>query len=358
MRPKILFIVPYPFNKAPSQRLKFEQYYPAMREQGYELELAPFMSETLWRIAYVPGKTVMKILLTLVAYLRRMALLLRLPFCDIVYVHLFVTPFGPPFFEYLVRKLSRKVIYDIDDLVFLGKSSDANAAIRFLKGASKPVFLIRHADHVITCTPYLDAFARKHNLRTTDISSTIDTARYTLADTCRNNQDVVLGWSGSHSTSKYLGLLARALLQLRRLTPFKLKVMGDAGFRLPGIEVEAIAWSEEAELPFLRSLDIGLYPLPLDEEWVNGKSGLKALQYMAVGLPVVASDAGCTSRVVAHGKTGYLVKTMDEWTAALLELIGNPLLRRSMGEQGRRIVEESYSVNANKQLYLDILAGV
>jgi glycosyltransferase involved in cell wall biosynthesis len=105
-------------------------------------------------------------------------------------------------------------------------------------------------------------------------------------------------------------------------------------------------------------MDIGLYPLPLDEEWVYGKSGLKALQYMALGLPVVATAIGANFRIIENGESGYLVTAEDEWLEKLRELINTPALRKTIGMKARERVEKYYSVKANEPVYLNILNKV
>ncbi len=99
----------------------------------------------------------------------------------------------------------------------------------------------------------------------------------------------------------------------------RIKVIGDASFSIPGVEVEAQDWRLETEVDDLRQIDIGLYPLP-DEPWIHGKSGLKALQYMALGIPVIASDLGMNRKVIEHRASGLLVRLDDEWFDAIVEL--------------------------------------
>ena len=175
---KILFLSPYPFNKAPSQRLKYEQYYSHFNQAGYETHTSSFVEEKFWNIIYKPGFFITKVWFTLKGYVKRIKDLTAIRRYDIVYVHLWVTPFGPPIFEWIVFKLSRKLIYDIDDLVYLGHTSESNSIIAILKGKNKPVYLMRKADHVIVCTPKLEEFVNKHNKNITDISSTINTDIY------------------------------------------------------------------------------------------------------------------------------------------------------------------------------------
>ena len=117
---RILFVCPYPENVAPSQRLKFEQYYSHFREEGYHVETSAFIDESFWKIIYKKGNYFKKAWHTIKGYGKRTCGLFHLSKYDLVYIHLWVTPFGPPVFEWLYRKFSKKIIYDIDDLVYLG----------------------------------------------------------------------------------------------------------------------------------------------------------------------------------------------------------------------------------------------
>jgi L-malate glycosyltransferase len=134
---KILFVNPYPENAAPSQRLKFEQYYPHFRKVGYEVYTSAFISAAFWEIIYKPGNFIAKAWHTFLGYINRIGDLLTIRKYDIVYIHLWATPFGPPFFEWLFRKLAKKIIYDIDDLVYLGNvKSKAHPLVTWIKGRS------------------------------------------------------------------------------------------------------------------------------------------------------------------------------------------------------------------------------
>jgi hypothetical protein len=274
---KILVICPHPVGYAPGQRLKYEQYFEIFQDNGFEITVSPFMSEAFQELVYKKGFFVRKALFTMSGYLQRIRDLFRMRDFDVVYVFLWVAPFAPPIFEKLTRKYSRKLIYDIDDLVFLNPPSSANPIVHYLRSPRNHISLMKSADHVITCTPYLDSFVRKFNTKTTDISSTINTALYRPKLDYSAKDKIVIGWSGSHSTSKYLHLLDEVFKELANRFSFKLLVMGDENFRLEGVEVEALPWKEEYEVDVLNRFDIGVYPLP-DEQWVLGKSGLKALQ--------------------------------------------------------------------------------
>ena len=351
---KILFLSPYPLNKAPSQRLKYEQYYRFFEEAGYEITTSCFVDEEFWKIIYKPGNYFEKIKFTARGYLRRLRGLGNISKYDIVYVHLWVTPLGNSFFEWMVCRSARKIVYDIDDLIFLGHSSLANKASQFLKGKTKPIFMMKNADHVITCTPHLDSFVKYYNERTTDISSTINTDEYKAKTDYAVKGKITLGWSGSHSTSKFLYLLKDILVDVKKEIDFKLLVIGDPEFKIEGLDIEALPWKAETEVNDLSKIDIGLYPLP-DEPWVHGKSGLKALQYMALGIPTIATAIGANFRVINNGVNGVLVNNEDEWKLYIKQLISNEEARKKLGTEARKTVENSFSLHANKGKYLNVL---
>jgi len=356
-RKRILVICPHPENVAPGQRLKYEQYFDYFRAHGYDLTVSPFMPLRFWNIVYQRGRLAEKIFWTLAGYARRVFDVLRAPFYDGLYIFLWAVPFGPPLFEALFCALNRRIVYDIDDMVFLKPKSRANPIVAALKSSSRITYLMRHAKHVITCTPKLDEFARRFNSETTDISSTINTAVYLPVNRYRNDGPVTLGWSGSQSTVEFLHLLDGVLREVSRERDVRLLVIGDGNFSIPGVDVEAVQWCAKSEVSDLQRIDIGLYPLP-DDEWVLGKSGLKALQYMALGIPTVATAVGANFRVVLDGQTGFLVRTPEEWKQRLIQLIDDPALRRVLGEAARAHVERTYSIRANRDTYLGIVSRV
>jgi L-malate glycosyltransferase len=358
MKKQLLVICPYPEGVAPSQRLKYEQYFDAFQNENWEITVKPFISLPFWKIIYKKGNTLQKFYYTLTAYIKRFVLLMQVKNYDVVYIHLWGTPFGPPIFERLLRKSAKKLIYDIDDLIYLKNTkSKAHPLVTWIKGRKKPLFLMQRADHVITCTPYLDEFVKRFNKNTTDISSTVDTNdRYKVVNQYKNDKVVTIGWSGSLSTSKYFYLLANVFQRLSKTHHYRLLVMGDPGVSFEGLDIEAIPWKESYEIEKLQQFDIGVYPLP-DEEWVYGKSGLKAIQYMALGVPTVATAIGANYRVIENGVSGFLVLTEDEWVTALSQLIDNPELRKKIGLNGRKRVEELFSIEANKEKYFKALNG-
>lgn len=350
--PKILFLSPYPFGKAPSQRLKFEQYYTLFEDNGFELQTSSFIDDDFWEIIYKPGFLLQKIAGTVRGYLRRIKDLWRIRQFDIVYIHLWVTPLGPPIFEWLVKKLAKKIVYDIDDMIYLNNTQ--KRFIDRIKGRNKPIALMRCADAVIVCSPFLEKFAKQYNQAVTTILASYNTAA-TAPKTHDAKALTTIGWTGTHSTLKYLSIVAPALQELSRMRNVEFLVICNAPFFCDGVTVRNITWTAQNEISDLKQIDIGLYPLE-KEEWVLGKSGNKALAYMNVGIPCIATNYGTNALVIQHKEDGFLVEnTKEAWLEWLLFLVDNPDERARIGKNARTAVEQHFSVFANREKYLKVL---
>lgn len=351
---RLLFLLPYPLHTVPGQRLKFEQYFSTFEEAGYEVHVRCFFDDAFYRILYQQGQYLRKILWTLRSYVRRWRDIRNARDYDVVYVHLWVAPFSPPIFESLVRRMGKQLIYDIDDLIFLRHASRANRVVKFLKGKWNIHYLMTVSDHVIVCTEYLKAYALRFNAHVTNISSTINTKVYRPRPTDKARGRLCIGWSGSHTTVAYVALLQRVFEELRQRYDFYIKIIGHTQPPLSGLEVVAQDWQLASEVEDLQEFDIGVYPLPSDE-WVLGKSGLKALQYMSLGIPTVASAIGATLAIIRDGENGFLASSHEEWVQKLSRLLEDAELRRRIGANCRKTVEERYSVSVNAHTYLEIL---
>jgi len=361
-RKTMLVLCPYPFGVAAGQRLKFEQYYDDWRRDGWRIEIAPFMDADLWLVAYERGHFLKKAAGTARGYARRFRDMLRVGRYDLVYCFMYVTPLGSSFFERLTRRLAKRLVYDIEDnvLTTLNRTAaDHNPVLRITRGLGKTRFLIRTADHVITSSPFLNdtCIAINERKACTYISSSVDVGRFVPANDYCNENIVVLGWTGTFSTRIYLDLLRPVFQRLAGRRKFRLRIIGNFDYDLPGVDLEVLRWTVEREVNDLQGIDIGVYPLPVDE-WVTGKSGLKAIQYMAFGLPCVATAVGTTPMIIRDGENGLLVRTEDEWLAALERLIDDPALRRRLGEQARADAVARYSTKAVAANYRAVLRSV
>jgi len=353
---RIFVICPFPEGVAAGQRLKYEQYFDHWRAQGYEITVSSFMDRSMWAVVYTRGNYVSKVLGTLRGYLRRVSDLFRVRDYDLVYVFMWTTPIGTSFFERLFRFLSKKLVYDVEDNVLMEKSNELNPLIKVLKGQGKTKFLIERADHVITSSPFLNDYCLSLNLNKacTYISSSVDTDRFLPVNSYSNENKVTIGWTGTFSSKVYLDLLRNVFLELAKRCDFRLRIIGNFEYELPEVDLEVIQWTKENEVADLQGIDIGIYPL-IQDEWILGKSGLKAIQYMAFGLPTVATNVGTTPRIISHMENGWLVKTDGEWIEALETLINDAALRRKLGEAARESVENNYSIRVIKSQYISII---
>ena len=354
---KILIICPYPEDVAPGQRLKYEQYIDVWEENGYSVKVSSFMNIKMWNILYSKGNYVKKIYYTICGYSKRLYDLLIVRNYDIIYIFLWVTPLGTSFFERAFRILAKYVIYDIEDNILLKQKSVNNRIVDFLRGAGKILFLIKKSDYVITSSPFLNDYCFSINEAESCkyISSSVDTSKFVPSNAYTNNKNkITIGWTGTFSSKRHLDSLRDVFLELNKRCNFRLYVIGNFDFVFPEIDLEVVQWDKETEVRDMQFIDIGIYPL-IDDEWVKGKSGLKAIQYMAFGLPTVASNVGNTPNVITNLENGWLVDSDEEWVLALETLINNPILRRKLGLSARNTAIQKYSKDAISSEYLSVL---
>ena len=359
LKKTILIICPFPQDIAAGQRLKYEQYLSHWSDNGYEITISSFMSQSMWEVVYLEGKYLSKIKGTVAGYFYRYRDLFRILRYDIVYVFQWVTPFGSTFFERVTRFLSKKLIYDIEDNIITTtvNSNNVNNIISPFKNANKNKFLMKTADYVITSSPSLNKYCLQINnkRKCKYISSSVNTNRFFPVNSYENNKKIVIGWTGTFSSKEYLDLLRDALKELNNKCDFKLLIIGNFEYEFKEIDIEVIQWNRNNEIKDMQKIDIGIYPLS-DDPWVYGKSGLKAIQYMAFGLPTVATNIGTTVDIIKHMHNGWLVNNNKEWVEALEALIKNPELRKSLGENARKTIVEKYSTDAIKMDYFSVIS--
>jgi glycosyltransferase involved in cell wall biosynthesis len=259
----------------------------------------------------------------------------------------------------LLRARVRRLIFDFDDAVFLRDSyspKETHSPSRWRRFAAT----VRAADIVIAGNEWLldQASAAGTTVRPTVIPTCVDPARYPLARHERAGVGVQLVWVGSSSTLQGLER-ARPLLETvgNRVPGLRLKLVCDSFLTLASPPVDACHWAESTEAEAIAAADIGISWLP-DDDWSRGKCGLKVLQYMAAGLPVVANPVGVQADLVRHGETGFLATTPREWVEAVGRLARDPDARQRMGAAGRRRVEAEYGVAAGGRRWRAVLAAL
>lgn len=353
---KILIVCPYPENSMAGQRLKYEQFIKYWEEENYSVDISSFMSHRLLSIVHKKGHLFTKVTGTIIGFLKRVIEIPRLRKYDIVYIFLYVNPLGGPYLEKVYRKFSKKIIFDLEDNGFIKPNKDISQKLR---STEKTEYLVQTADHVITSSPVLNnaCIAINKYKKATYISSSTDAERFLPVNKFTNDKKIVIGWTGTITTQNFLDLLRPVFIELKKIRDFKLVVIGNFDYSFPEMDLEVIKWNTTTEVADLQKIDIGVYPLEIND-WVMGKSGLKAIQYMTIGIPCVATDVSTVQQFIKHGENGFLVKTHEEWINTLVTLIDNPELRKATGTAARQTITTRFSKEVIKHQYLDILKSL
>ncbi len=349
---EILFLVPYPLKRAPSQRFRVEQFLPTLDAAGIRYRIEPFLKESDWQALYRSSSAWKKVLAIGGGFFRRFLMLFSgLGSYDFVFIHREATPVGPPLIEWLLAKIWRKkIMYDFDDAIWMRDPSGFNRA-GWLKNYSKVGRICGWSARVICGNEFLSAFARKHNSSVTCIPTVIDEHWGQGGIKVHGEHRPVLGWTGSFTTLFYLDELVPTLQRLEKELDFDFLVIADQDPKLPLSNYRFIPWRRETEREDLLQLDIGVMPLS-DNIWSEGKCGFKLIQYYSVGIPAVASSVGVNKQIISDASIGYLCQTSEEWEKALRQLIGSAALREQMGSRGREVVMGRYSLRSKEQDFL------
>lgn len=353
----VLVLASNPPDTSPGSRFRIEQWAKILSNQGFTFTYAPFDDEGLYRVLYSRGKFLAKAGGMMRGVLRRMALLRHIGEYDTVFLFQEASRIGPALLERIIAA-KKPIVLDFCDPIYLPPPPDAtgNQRFRFLKFVNKTEAICKLSSHVIVGNEELATYARRFNPNVTVVPITIDMDEYKPRPPGREGP-VVIGWTGSYSTVTHLETVRAALEKLGSIRKFEMKVMGTDSFSLAGIPTAVEPWQRRRELPFLHQCDIGIMPLP-DDSWVKLRSHLKVRQFMAVGVPCVASPVGIIPELIKDGVNGVLANSEAEWVEKLTRLIDDPALRSAMGQQARATIAEKYSGREWAQTVASILRDV
>ncbi len=356
---KILFIASHRKDRAPNQRFRFEQYINHLEEHGFECTVSALIKTAEEdRTFYMRGNHLRKIMLGIKFAMRRLKDLMRANQYDIIVIvrEAFIT--GSTLFERAFARSRAKIVFDFDDSIWLNVISSNNRFFSSLKDGSKTARLIEMSDKVFAGNQFLANYAKKFNSDVTIVPTTIDTDLYQPTYN-EIKQIVTIGWSGSVSTIEHFqfALPALHILKQKYNNRIIIKVIGDANYIEPSLDIKGVPWKNETELEDLREIDIGIMPLP-DNEWTWGKCGLKGLQYMALEIPTIMSPVGVNLKIINDGVNGYLANSTEEWVDKISALIEQPDLRIRIGKEGRKTVLTKYSLKSIKEDYLRQMEAV
>lgn len=357
---KVLFFAPYPTEGA-STRYRVVQYIPFLESQEIKCDVRPFASPELFSILYKKGMKIKKMYLLAKAIFNRILDVINAKNYDVIFIHREVFPFGPAFFEWILSKMNKPLIYDFDDAIYIPDNPERKI-MNFLKNHKKVPEIIKLCNHTIVCNEYLKQYSEKYNKNITIIPTSVDTDKFSMKEYPKKlktkKDEIVLGWIGSHSTTKYLHKLTTVFEKLSKKYKIKVVFVGaNENFTIPGVNIVNKKWELSTEINEFKSFDIGVYPLD-DDEWVLGKTGFKTIQYMAVGVPSVVSNVGTNKYIVKDEINGMHAYSEKEWVNKISELIEKPELRKKIAIEGRKTALKGYSVEANKHKVLEVIKSV
>ncbi len=271
---------------------------------------------------------------------------------DMVYVDREIFDNETTDMEERFRSSCRRLVIDLDDAVFL-------------RYPNKFDRLLKMADLVICGNRYLVEYAQPRSSRCCLVPTSVDLEMYSVRS--ETTADIpVIGWMGTAGNVRYLSVAAEALRRLAAEQKFELRIIAPnlnelKSMDLSGVQIRHECWTPETETHQLQQFDVGLMPLFADQPWDVYKCGAKLIQYLAVGVPGVASPVGVNSEILDNNQNGYCAQTTEDWLNALRQLLKSPALRRQMGLRGRRTVEDRYSIQANypvlRNALLELLNG-
>ena len=330
---KLLF-VPASYT-SPSARFRVLQFVEPLRRLGHDVTVRVIRPERTWqsplrnRILHrLHGRAA-----TAVRLVTAGAAFHDAEDFDVIFINRDLLPetrIG--FLEPLLCRANPRVIFDLDDAIFLGSRE------------SKLRRILPYVAAVTAGNEHLANFARGLHPDVTILPTVVDTD-YFRPCSSRPAGPLRVGWTGSREPMKdYLPMVREAICDLANRHPMEFVVICDKepAFSWPNITVRYIPWHAATEVEDLWNIDVGLMPLP-DGDFERCKCGTKAILYMAAGIPAVVSPVGVNREIVTHGETGFHCSTRRDWYSSLEALVCDLNLRRRMGAAGRRRAVAGYS---------------
>lgn len=340
---------------AASTRQRLLQYLPHLEAAGVHVEWHALLSDDY--VGNLADNRGFSRTAVGAAYLRRMRQLASSDLGDAIWIYAELFPFLPGWFEKLAFWSGKPVIYDFDDAFFHTYDSHPHGAVRRLLGA-KLEPLLKGASAACCGNAYLQDYAARFCERTIALPTVVDIDFYRPRPQRTEGEAIVIGWIGSPSTWQYVRPLLPLLAELTRSGTVRFRAVGAGkaaeADRFEGLDL--VDWTEANEVRDVQSFDIGIMPVP-DEAWARGKSGYKLIQYMACGLPVVASPVGVNSEIVEHGGTGYLARSEADWGSYLRLLLDSASVRTAAGQLGRERAVKLYSLQAMAPRLVHLIKG-
>jgi glycosyltransferase involved in cell wall biosynthesis len=323
---------------AASTRYRLSQYTQGLLAAGIDLQVKPLLSDVYIQRSFNAERYPLAWVVR--DYVRRVGDLLGQKKYDAAIVNAEIFPLLP----------------GGDDAFFLKYRLERFSRVSFLlKDKFNPV--VQKAAAVTAGNRHLAGFAESLNANTQILPTVVDTQRYVPQPGLRTgNKPFTIGWIGSPSTSVYLSQVVRAVQMLAEQGPVRFVVVGGNCPEIPGVDTLQKQWDEASEVADINSFDVGIMPI-FDDAWARGKCAFKLIQYMACGVPVIASPVGANCDVVTPD-CGLLASTDAQWLQAFQFMRDQPVQRARMGDAGRERIVAHYSLHQHLPRLAEIIHQV
>jgi len=347
---RVLFLTLYP-ETAASPRYRVLQFVPYLEAHGIRCTVACALSQEEHGRLTGPDRRVRPFWYHAKETPRRLRQVLTARRYDVVVVQKAILTAYVRGAAGLLRGMARRLVYDIDDAVHLAPPHPLRGPWRAIEDRRQIHKLFKKADLVLAGNVWLAEQASDTGARVELFPTVVDTARFVPSDTPQNGYRV--GWIGNPSTTPHLAPAAEALGAMR---PGDVCLVGADNRKVPFEGADVRPWSLDREVPELQHFSFGIMPLPR-EDWVKGKCALKALQYLACGIPCVATPFGAVRDILRDGENGVFADSPVAWHEAF-DRLRDPALRQELGTAGRATVEDGYALDKAAPRMLELLETI
>jgi glycosyltransferase involved in cell wall biosynthesis len=340
---KILAIVPYHLDFCAGQRFRIELWAKELATRGIEVEYLSFTNQNLTDVLYTQGQNLKKASLMLSAFIKQLTQVFKSNKPDLIFIYREAALVGPAIIEKIVRRWKTPIVYDIDEPLFVPYKSPTSGHLNKLKFFSKVDELFKMSDSVFAVNKAIGDYASKFNDDIEIVPMTVDINRYQPNIAKKVNQKPIIAWVGTRTNQPMIELAVPPMRELAKEKDFTFRIIADDEMKFDGLSIDFVPWSYDIEVPKLQEADIGVVPV-IETDWSPYKFFFKTIQFMSLGLPVVAAATGSNLEIIEDGVNGFLARDEKDWHDKLKILTEDAKLRKQLGEKARQTVLERFDI--------------